>query len=379
MSTAEPGPFPPKNQVVLLSHYDAFLNMEEPDEQMCQDILSIVEHDLNHSDLERLLWRPNELAGKTYNLRRAGKPSEFPMSDYSSRNSFMMWLNFGIGHLMSQMMTNENYRTAIIKNTVSGHDFQRAVFTRPELDNLCRDSSGKLFSKKDLKYFTRFAANARGYLACALIHGDHEAIEVAKSFKDNANFQTVPDFIRLAGEMKFTIHSDIYDASPKALSPSMYLNKLISLQGQDFSDFINADFRKDLLIQHGDLLFEHLFKVSAGRNDPEFDEFIKHLVEMGVDWYAGLINATESPMNRLDIASRKPRLLMELVDLFKRREASRRISSLIFQAQPQTVKEALCTQRSFANKLFQFTGDQSLMPYISERVKRETLADGLGL
>jgi len=379
MSTSEKGPFSPKKQVLLRSDYDAFLNMEVPDEQMCQDILSIVEHDLDQSDLERLFWTPNELAGKTYNLRRAGRPTEFPMSDYSSKNSFMMWINFGIANLMSHMMTNEHYRTTIIKNTVSGHNFQRAVFTRLGIDNFCRDSSGKLFSKKDLKYFTRFAANARGYLASALIHGDQEALAIAKSFKDNANYQTVPDFIRLAGEMKFKIHPSIHNDSPQSLSPSMYLSKLISLSGQEFTDFISSDFRRDFLVQHGDLIFEHLFKASGCRHDPEFDLFIKQLVEMGVDWYAGLINAMESPVNRLDVSSRTREPVRELFDLFKRRDASRKVSKLILLAQPEGIKAQLCNKQSFANQLFLFTDDQSLMPYLSEKQKRETLSCGLGL
>lgn len=377
MSAAKPSSSLSKQNVTLNSDYDAFINMEYPDDAMCQDILTIIEHDLCSGDLERLLWAPN--IGKTYNVRRAGRADDLPMNDRSSQTCFMAWLLNGISNHISQMMLSPDYRTAIIKNTVSGHSYQNAVFTRYHEDNICRDNTGKLFTKKDLKYFTRFSMNAKCYLASALVHGDHEALKVALTLKDNANFQTVPDFIRLAGSMGFTIHESIHDSSAQALSPSMYLSKLISLKGQDFTDFIQADFRQDLLMQHGDLIFEHLFKVSSGRDDPEFGAFIKQMVEMGVDWYAGLVNAQESPVNRLDVASRAKEPLMELVDLFKRREASRRIAILIFKAQPDSVKQELCLQQSFANKLFQFTGDESLMPYISAKLKRETLTRGLEL
>ena len=377
MSAAEPMPSLSKQNVTLKSDYDAFLNMEYPDEAMCQDILTIIEHDLCSADLERLLWEPN--IGKTYNVRRVGRTGDWPMSDRSSQIGFMTWLVHGISNHISQMMLSPDYRTAIIKNTVSGHSYQNAVFTRFHQGNICRDNTGKLFTKKDLKYFTRFAMNAKCYLASALVHGDHEALKIALTLKDNANFQTIPDFIRLAGSMRFKIHDSIHDSSAKALSPSMYLSKLISLKGQDFTNFIQADFRNDLLMQHGDLIFEHLFKVSTGRDDPEFEAFIKQMVDMGVDWYAGLVNAVESPVNRLDVACRGKQPLMELVDLFKRREASRRIAILIFKAQPDSVKQELCLQQSFANKLFQFTGDESLMPYISAKLKRETLTRGLEL
>jgi hypothetical protein len=378
MSKAEPGPFPKKKDPSFLSHYDDFLNLEAPDEKMLQDILTIVDRDVGAGDLERIFWSPNFGKG-TYNLRRVGKNIDYPMTDVSSRNGFMMWLESGISNHISHMMIDKDYRTLIIKNTVSGHSYQNNVFTRPAKDNLCRDNTGKLFTKKDLKYFTRFANNARGYMASALIHGDREALEIAMTFKENANFQTIPDFIRLSGAMGFTIHKLIHDGSAKALSPSMYFSKLISLKGEELTHFLQEDYRKDLLLQHGDLIFEHLFKASEWRNDPEFDTFVTELVDMGVDWYAGLVNAMESPVNRLDIASREREPLMELADLFKRREASRRIAILIFKAQPDSVKQELCLQQSFANKLFQFTGDESLMPYISAKLKRETLTRGLEL
>ena len=377
MSTSEPSFKKQAKPDSLINHYDDLLNKEALDDSICQDILTIIEHDLDTGDFDRMLWQPN--VGSTYNLRSFGKQFDYAMVDHSAYNNFMMWFNFAIARHISKMMTNPDYRTTIIKNTVSGHDFQKAVFTHPKEDNLCRDNTGKLFTKKELKYFVRFALNARCYLASALIHGDLEALEIAKSFKDNANFQTVPDFIRLAGEMKFKIHPSIHDDSAQALSPSMYLSKLISLSGQEFTDFISSDFRRDFLMQHGDLIFEHLFKASGGRHDPEFDLFIKQLVEMGVDWYAGLINAMESPVNRLDVASRTRDPVRELFDLFKRRDASRKVSKLIFLAQSEGIKTQLCDKQSFANQLFLFTGDQSLMPYISEKQKRDTLSSGLGL
>lgn len=357
------------------SHYRIFLEQSPLTDEIRQDILHLIEKDVDDSVLAIDIG--NRYKGQTYKM--PSTDTVFVLGDYLTGSRFGALVKNSLRAYLAEMLTDPHYRTAVIRKTSGLLGFMSGSFSSYREANLCRDADSKLFTKKELKHYLRSHQNARFYLGSAIVHGDRKAIEVGQSLKANLKYQGDGGLIALCGQLKITPHPDLKLDDQTALSPSVYLKKLMSLTGTEMRDFIASDFREELLLQHGDLIFESLFRRTHFFYDDAANALIKKLVEMGVDWYAGLINAVESPLNRIDLATREKNPLRELNDLYTHRAAALGIAAEIFKAQPLSMKVELCSATAMANKLFSFTKDDALKPFISKHMLKETLKGDLGM
>lgn len=290
-----------------------------------------------------------------------------------------IYVSIGFQKMVSQAMSDLDLRTQIIHNTNKRDDILKGVFVDYVDKNLCRDNRGKLFTKTALTHYLKNEENCEQLMSSALIHGDVQALELLLTHKYLKKYQSKLELVSFCSSKKITPHPIHQIECQERLTDSAYLRKILALEGAELKGFIENDQRPELVMKHGSLVIESLFRSGKSVRDKALSDLLTAWIAHGVDWYEGMANAFGSPLDRVDVANREKQPLREIADLLDKKAENSSLCALILKALPAELKIAYCTTPAEANKLYKVTKDEYLRPYVSKSLLREEINSGFDI